>query len=134
MRPRHPGELMHNRLTPVADSNVTFRDPFWAPRRKVNRETTMAREYELLRQTGRLDAFNPKVKGVHQFWDSDTAKWIEAAAYTLGAEPDPELQKRVDTVVRRYVRAQAPDGYLNSYYQRVAPDKRWTNLRDMHEL
>ena len=125
---------MHNRLTPVADSNVTFRDPFWAPRRKVNRETTMAREYELLRQTGRLDAFNPKVKGVHQFWDSDTAKWIEAAAYTLGAEPDPELQKRGDTVVRRYVRAQAPDGYLNSYYQRVAPDKRWTNLRDMHEL
>ena len=50
MRPRHPGELMHNRLTPVADSNVTFRDPFWAPRRKVNRETTMAREYELLRE------------------------------------------------------------------------------------
>ncbi len=107
---------------------------FWAPRISVNRAVTLPAEYELLRRTGRLDAFNPKVKGVHQFWDSDTAKWIEAASYALGTAPDATLQRRVDTVVRRYVRAQQPDGYLNSYYQRVAPDKRWTNLRDMHEL
>jgi len=125
---------MQHKLTPVADCAVTFRDPFWAPRRQVNRKVTLAREYELLRQTGRLDAFNPRVKGVHQFWDSDTAKWIEAASDALGAAPDPVLQRRVDTVVRRYVRSQQADGYLNSYYQRVAPDKRWTNLRDMHEL
>jgi len=30
--------------------------------------------------------------------------------------------------------AQAPDGYLNSYYQTVEPERRWTNLRDCHEL
>ena len=125
---------MKNRLTSVPERAVTFRDPFWAPRLAVNRTVTLAREYELLRQTGRLDAFNPRVKNVHQYWDSDTAKWIEAASYALGTAPDPVLQRRVDAVVRRYVRAQQADGYLNAYYQRVAPDKRWTNLRDMHEL
>jgi uncharacterized protein len=119
---------------PVSVCAVTFADPFWAPRLAVNRTITLSREYELLKQTGRLDAFNPRVKGVHPFWDSDTAKWIEAASYALGVAPDPVLQKRVDAVVRRYVRAQQHDGYLNSYFQRVAPDKRWSNLRDMHEL
>ena len=30
--------------------------------------------------------------------------------------------------------AQQPDGYLNTYFTVVAPDKRWSNLRDLHEL
>jgi len=30
--------------------------------------------------------------------------------------------------------AQHPDGYLNSYYTVRGIDKRWTNLRDMHEM
>ncbi|HEY8360970.1 MAG TPA: beta-L-arabinofuranosidase domain-containing protein, partial [Ramlibacter sp.] len=29
---------------------------------------------------------------------------------------------------------QQPDGYLNSWYIRMQPGKRWTNLRDCHEL
>ena len=29
---------------------------------------------------------------------------------------------------------QQPDGYLSSWYQRMQPGKRWTNLRDCHEL
>ncbi|NLF22721.1 MAG: hypothetical protein GX590_06110 [Lentisphaerae bacterium] len=56
---------MKHPLAPVADSAVTFRDPFRAPRRQVNRTVTLAREYELLRRTGRLEAFNPRVKDVH---------------------------------------------------------------------
>jgi hypothetical protein len=33
-----------------------------------------------------------------------------------------------------YAKLQQPDGYLSSWYQRVQPGKRWTNLRDCHEL
>jgi DUF1680 family protein len=40
----------------------------------------------------------------------------------------------VDEVIGVLERAQQPDGYLNSYFQVVAPDKRWSNLRDWHEL
>jgi len=33
-----------------------------------------------------------------------------------------------------YGKLQQPDGYLSSWYQRMQPGKRWTNLRDCHEL
>ena len=33
-----------------------------------------------------------------------------------------------------YAKLQQPDGYLSSWYQRIQPGKRWTNLRDCHEL
>lgn len=68
------------------------------------------------------------------FWDSDFGKSIEAAAYALYRQPDPNLEARVDAIVEAYARLQAPDGYLNSWYLRMEPEKRWTNLRDCHEL
>lgn len=66
--------------------------------------------------------------------DSDVAKWLEAVAYSLMTHPDPELEARADEVIDLVGRAQQSDGYLNSYFTVVAPDRRWTNLRDNHEL
>ncbi|MGB4219273.1 MAG: beta-L-arabinofuranosidase domain-containing protein [Bacillota bacterium] len=66
--------------------------------------------------------------------DSDVAKWLEAVAYSLMTYPDPELEARADEVIDLVGRAQQSDGYLNSYFTVVAPDRRWTNLRDNHEL
>lgn len=68
------------------------------------------------------------------FWDSDFGKSIEAASYTLAHHPDPALEIRIDEIVDAYARLQAEDGYLNSWYLRIEPGKRWTNLRDCHEL
>ncbi|WP_274425587.1 glycoside hydrolase family 127 protein [Chelativorans sp. YIM 93263] len=68
------------------------------------------------------------------FWDSDWGKFIETAAYALNHQPDPELEARVDDVVDAYGRLQQEDGYLNSWYIRIEPGQRWTNLRDRHEL
>ncbi|MBE7203894.1 MAG: glycoside hydrolase family 127 protein, partial [Parafilimonas terrae] len=68
------------------------------------------------------------------FWDSDLGKSIEAAAYALFRKPDPALEARIDAIVDAYARLQDTDGYLNSWYQRIEPGKRWTNLRDCHEL
>ncbi|WP_193227720.1 glycoside hydrolase family 127 protein [Aureimonas psammosilenae] len=68
------------------------------------------------------------------FWDSDFGKSIETAAYALFAKPDPTLEARVDEVIEAYGRLQDENGYLNSWYQRIEPGKRWTNLRDCHEL
>jgi len=42
--------------------------------------------------------------------------------------------KLVDEVVDLIIASQQPDGYLNSYFTVVEPDKRWTDLRDSHEL
>ncbi len=68
------------------------------------------------------------------FQDSDVAKWLEAASYSLMLEPNPELEKILDDLVDLIGRAQQPDGYLNTYFTVAHPDERWTNLRDMHEL
>lgn len=68
------------------------------------------------------------------FWDSDFGKSIETAAYSLYRKPNPELEARVDAIIDLYEKLQRPDGYLNSWYQRIVPGREWTNLRDTHEL
>ena len=122
---------------PASVRQVRFLDGLLEKRVRTNREVTLAIEYEQCRRTGRLEAWNwmpGQAHRPHHFWDSDVAKWIEAAAYSLAVEPDPELEARVDAVIDAMAACQAEDGYLNSYYLRVEPDQRWTNLRDMHEL
>ncbi|WP_179031222.1 glycoside hydrolase family 127 protein [Paenibacillus kribbensis] len=68
------------------------------------------------------------------FQDSDIAKWLETVAFSLRDHPNPALEERADEVIALLGRAQAEDGYLNTYYLLKEPDNRWTNLRDNHEL
>ncbi len=68
------------------------------------------------------------------FQDSDLAKWIEAAANMLNWNRDPETEAHIDEVVELVEKAQLPDGYVNTYYVLTGIDKRWTNVRDNHEL
>lgn len=68
------------------------------------------------------------------FQDSDVAKWLEAAAYSLINTPDPELEQKIDEVIRIIGDAQADDGYLNTYFTLERPGKRMTNLAEAHEL
>lgn len=70
----------------------------------------------------------------HLFWDSDIAKWIESSCYFLRDEYDENIDKAVQELVEMIRGAQQNDGYLNVHYTVVEPDKRWSNLRDMHEL
>ena len=76
-------------------------------------------------------------KGEHGgfvFQDSDVYKWIEACAWSLAWHPDEALLSRVREAVDLIAAAQCPDGYLNTYYQLTAPEKRFTNLLNNHEL
>ena len=68
------------------------------------------------------------------FQDSDVAKWIESASYSLMNSPDPELEKELDNVISLIAEAQDKDGYLNTYFTVKDRDKRWTNLHEAHEL
>ncbi len=68
------------------------------------------------------------------FWDSDLGKSIETIAYSLYRKPNPRLEARADEIIDMYEKLQAPDGYLNSFFQRIKPEWKWTNLRDFHEL
>ncbi|MBM4456244.1 MAG: glycoside hydrolase family 127 protein [Chloroflexi bacterium] len=131
---------------PVSLAAVAITDGFWAPKLRVNRERTIPIEYEQCKATGRIDVFRldwtPGQEPVpHIFWDSDVAKWIEAASYVLTADPNIAgmdfgrgLDALLDEVIALIAGAQQPDGYLNVHFTVVEPEKRWTNLRDWHEL
>lgn len=68
------------------------------------------------------------------FQDTDVAKWLEAVAYSLESNPDPELESIADETIALIGRAQQPDGYLNTYFTIKEPQGRWTNLMEGHEL
>lgn len=127
-------------LKAVPMQQVNFEEGFWADRQKINNDSTIPAINHQMDLSGRIDAWklNKKpgdpVPRHYIFWDSDTGKWIEAAGYSLMLQPNPELEKQIDSVIELIKQAQQPDGYLNVYHTTVEPGNRWTNLRDRHEL
>jgi len=126
-------------LRPVGVRDVVLEDVFWAPRLRINRETTLAAQHQMLEQTGRLENFrrltgasNAPFAGIY-FNDSDVYKWLEGAAWSLATDPDPALTALVDQTVALIAAAQRPDGYLNTYFALDRASERWTNP-DLHEL
>ena len=96
--------------------------------------------YQMCVDTGRIGAFDLNFERavpssiVLIFGDSDPAKWLEAACYSLITHPDPELAAIVDLVADKIISAQQPDGYLNTHFTVAQPEMRWKNLRDWHEM
>lgn len=124
---------LNSPLMPASFTRVTFNDSFWSPRLEINRTATIPHEYEKLERTGRIGAWDLSWKPgdpnpPHIFWDSNVAKWIEVASYSLATRYDAQLDARLDALIGKMARAQAPDGYLNSHYLAVEADRRWTNL------
>ncbi|MCS7304224.1 MAG: glycoside hydrolase family 127 protein [Thermoguttaceae bacterium] len=130
----------HRKLSAVPFTQVKVQDIFWAPRIETNRKVSLPHNFAWCEQTGRISNFAKAAKlmpgqfeGIY-FNDSDVYKVLEGASYSLADLPDPELEKKVDEVIAKIAAAQQSDGYLNTYYTLKEPGKRWTNLKDMHEL
>lgn len=68
------------------------------------------------------------------FQDSDVAKWLEAASFSLAKYPDAKLAARIDELIELVSKAQESDGYLDTYFTLKRPDQKWKNLHDAHEL
>lgn len=68
------------------------------------------------------------------FQDTDVAKWLEAVSYVLMTKRDSMWEKRADEVIDLIGQAQWDDGYINTYYTIKEKGKRFTNLREGHEL
>lgn len=50
------------------------------------------------------------------FQDSDVAKWIEAAAYSLKVNNNAEIREKIESVIDLIEQTQQEDGYLDTYY------------------
>ena len=68
------------------------------------------------------------------FCDTDAYKWLETLAYCLETGRAKALEPTADGLIDLLARAQATDGYLNTYYMIEHPDQRWTDLAEGHEL
>src|SRR5918912_195180 len=96
-------------LEPISFTSVTFDDGFWAPRLEVNRTVTIPHIYQQCEATGRISAFDLNFQRpvpspiVLIFGDSDLAKWLEAASYSLATHPDPALAALVDSVTDKII-------------------------------
>lgn len=127
-------------MKPVSYTQVEIDDAFWHPRQQTNRTVTVPHLFAELERAGNIPNLRLAAEGKREgyqgpvYMDSDLYKAMEAVAYVLGTHPDDPIRTQLDEVITILERAQTPEGYLNSYFQVVAPDKRWTNLRDDHEL
>lgn len=127
--------------------NVKVDDPFWSPIQNLVVDVVIPYQKQILE-----DAI-PGVEKSHAienfriaagesqgefygmvFQDSDVAKWLEAAAYSLVLRPDPELEKQADDLIALVGRAQENDGYLDTYFTVKEPEHKWQNLEECHEL
>ncbi len=134
-------------VKPVPFMDVHVDDDFWLPRMDTNRSVTIPFALKKNEDTGRVNNFK-KAAGLmegkyegRRFNDTDVYKVMEGAAYSLSLDPDPELEKYLDSLIEIIAAAQEEDGYLYAA-RTVDPENpapgagpgRWTRLRGSHEL
>lgn len=131
--------------------NVKLTDDFWLPKIKLVQNTTVEYAFRKCEEEGRVENFliaggkkEGKFKGKMPFDDTDIYKIIEGASYSLVSQPNPVLEKYIDSLINIIGIGQEPDGYLTTWFTIdrdnppaawVKPSKvRWGSEDASHEL
>jgi uncharacterized protein len=138
---------METGWSPVSRNRIIIHSGFWKKWRDLIGSVTLFHQLEEMRGEGHVDALQLDQRmhrgravgddwywGASIFWDSDLAKWLEAASAYLEQAKDDRLEEAIDDIVACFERAQTPDGYVNSHILTWRPRHRFKNLRDLHEL
>ena len=78
-----------------------------------------------------------RTQGSHYGWtfqDSDVYKWLEAVAYSVREQRDPDLEAKAQEVINLIADAQEDDGYLDTFYSILGIQYRYQSLGGSHEL
>ncbi len=139
--------MRKEKLQLIPLKNVKIEDEFWSKYTKLVTKEIIPYQWEALND--RVEDAEPShsienlkvaaglIEGTFHgftFQDSDLAKWLEAVAYSLSYEGNDELENIADEVIELIGMAQEEDGYLNTHFSILMPDKRFSNLREGHEL
>lgn len=140
-------KMSEKKLEPVALNRIEISDTFWNKYTKLVTEQIIPYQWEVLND--RIPDAEPShcienfqiaaglKEGTFHGWvfqDTDLAKWLEAVAYSLSYEKNDKLEKMADEAVKLMEAAQQPDGYLNTHFTILMPEKRFCNLKEGHEL
>lgn len=120
--------------------NTRIEGCFWGDKQRVSREVTVDAVYDRFKETKRFEAMKCDKEQheregwrPHIFWDSDAAKWIEGAAYTLEYEKNKRFEDKIDELVDLMCNSQLESGYYNAYFNVYDTENKFTT-RDCHEL
>ncbi len=138
---------MMGKLNAPLLSEVKIEDEFWSPYISLVQNIMIPYQWKILNDEVENAAPSHSIENYRiaakesegeyygaVFQDTDLAKWLEAAAYSLSLRPDEELEKQADDAIELIGRAQQADGYLDTYYTIKERQNRWTNLYEGHEL
>ena len=131
--PGQPQPVESHPLTPLPIQHTRIQDDFWTPKIEVWRTVTIPDcldKFEKDRAFDNFDRVRDGKSGEHagpSFFDGLVYETIRGSADFLTARPDPALEQRLDGYIERIAAAAAkdPDGYLNTWTQLTAPEKRW---------
>lgn len=127
-------------LKTLSLQNVSIQGGFWSRRQAMNRQQSLKHAFRKLEESGNFNNLKLAMgsgEGEYRrpvFMDSDIYKWLEAVSYELANRPNPKLEEMAEHAIQLLTSAQQGDGYLNSFYQVVEPDNKWTELAMGHEL
>ena len=111
---------------------------FWKERKELNKSVSLYAVLKTFQDSGRIRALtgdnDPLKEKPHIFWESDLAKLMEGAFFSMQQEKDEKLEKICDSIIDKIISNQEDDGYLNYFFTRHEPENKFTNLRDRHEL
>jgi DUF1680 family protein len=132
------------KLKSVPISSVSLLSGFWKDKLRIIQEVTLLSQYEMLEEVGAINNFRRASGQINipfagrPAHDADVYKWLEAVSLSLSSCEDKTLKSKLDNLLNRVIQevvsAQREDGYLNTYFTFDRASKRWSNLKDMHEL
>ncbi len=138
---------LHPVASPLPLASIQIQDPFWSRYTRLVTEQILPYQYQILNdqlpdapESSCIRNFRIAAglqEGKFHGWvfqDTDLAKWLEAAAFSLNYESNPELEKTMDDLIDLIGQAQQENGYLNTYFSTLHPGSQYSNLKEGHEL
>jgi DUF1680 family protein len=119
---------------------VAIEGGFWAPRQVRNREVTIPYGMKMLEESGTLENFrvasgdSSAEYQMPQFRDSDLYKVLEAIGWERAHGRDDAQEEFLHSSAATIAKAQAADGYINTYVQTRGDDRRFADPAMGHEL
>lgn len=145
-------------LTKLSLNNVEITSDFWKRYRDLIAKDSVPFQWDMINDKGKMDVTNAdaaggaadhsgaienlkiaagRSKGHHfgyPFQDTDVYKWLETVSYVLKYHFDQKMKDEADWTVDLIADAQDDDGYLSTYFQIDAPQRKFKRLQQSHEL
>ncbi|MEE8824407.1 Non-reducing end beta-L-arabinofuranosidase [Lentilactobacillus sunkii] len=145
-------------LTKLSLNDVQITSDFWKRYRDLIANDSVPFQWDMINDKGKMDVTNAdaaggaadhsgaienlkiaagRAKGHHfgyPFQDTDVYKWLETVAYVLKYHFDQKMKDEADWTVDLIADAQDDDGYLSTYFQIDAPQRKFKRLQQSHEL